>query len=225
MTVVLWVIVGVLILKTLFQWTGKLGFVEAIIRIIAIVFMAIGLLKLGTVTTEALKLVVQDNFFLLAGSILFALLTIKWIFASSKKTAIQTVSQPKGPKEIQDLCLKVLQEEGYKGSVNDKGHIDFKHEGALAKIIIQDDYVLIVYFCAYEINNEAHRAKALEVMNAINVRDDIAHLDVYDESDNCFILSSSPIYLPNLSNLRLFFSDYFVLMRTLIDEFSKGMAE
>jgi hypothetical protein len=230
MAVILWMFVGVFVLKTFFQVANKkLNFIEAVIRITAVVFVAIGLSKHESGTTELLEKIIPGNFFLVTGSILSILLTIKWIFSSSKNKIIQPVDQinvsKPDEKNIQDLCLKVLQEEGYKGIVDDKGNIDFKHEGSIAKIVIASDYVGICYPYAYEFGNEKNKRKMLEVMNTINNTYDIAKLAFYDDSDCRYIMASSFIYLPNLSNLRLFFSDYFAVIRSFIDDFNRKMVE
>lgn len=229
MAVVLWMFVGVFVLKTFFQLANKkLKFIEAVIRITAVVFVAIGLSKHESVTTELLEKTIQGNFFLVTGSILSILLTIKWIFSSSKNKSIQPVDQinvsKPDKKNIQDLCLKVLQEEGYKGIVVDKGDINFKHEGSLAKIIIASDYVMICYFYDYELGNEKNKRKMLEVMDNINNTYYTSKLAFYIDN-NFIIMASSIIYLPNLNNLRLFFSDYFTVIRSSIDDFNRTIVE
>lgn len=124
--------------------------------------------------------------------------------------------------DVQVLCLKYLQDEGYSGSLDDVGDIKFKYEGGVYFIVIDEtdlEFIRIVYPNFWEIESAEERQQVYEAASYASGATKVAK--VYEVDDN--VWASWEILISSPQDITVFFQRALRALRTAVNHFKEKM--
>ncbi|HOI00363.1 MAG TPA: hypothetical protein PLE85_07430 [Bacteroidales bacterium] len=109
-------------------------------------------------------------------------------FISSGLTFAQGKSKEYSKKQLQQMYVNFLKDEGYKPEVDDDGDVKFKREGRTYFILVQEtdmEFFTIILPNIWEIESEEERAKVIVACDASNAKTKVTK--VYSFKDNVWV--------------------------------------
>jgi hypothetical protein len=128
-------------------------------------------------------------------------------------------------RELQDMYMDYLREEGYVPSVDSDGDIAFKVEGGSYYIIVDEDdptYFIILYPNFWEIESEEERALASDVIMYVNDTTKVAKIYITSWDDTSI---EAGIFLNTAEDFVHHFPRMMTVMRLARQKFIDGMDE
>jgi len=128
--------------------------------------------------------------------------------------------------ELQKLYLKFLQEEGFKGTLDDDGDIDFKFEGDKYILFVDEndpEYFRIQAGYGCDFNSDEDIFKHLEAANAVNAEYKLGKIFVRVEKE--LVLLETSLFLAQPEGFKPFFKRCLGILQGMISDFAEKLKE
>jgi hypothetical protein len=127
-------------------------------------------------------------------------------------------------KELQDMYLTYLKDEGYRAELDEDGDISFKYEGGFYYIYVDaDDEKYFRMVCPYfwKLETDEEKLKALKAVNLVNRQYKCGKVFLVRDDKN--VTADIGLFLNDVNDFKFVFSRMIGILQEMVNELADEM--